>query len=1688
MTVYVTGGGGTHLEPRLTSYYLTALLAGGGARGVIGRVTHVRTQQAEIDAPLDDLVIEGVLPDGATTRLDLQITTTLSFTESDEKWRDIVGRAWETFRQPSFNRAARTLGVAVSHTTTKLERSVQPLLARARHAADPGQYRQRLETPNGSNADQREFQRVLDHEIRKVEPGATDEEIVEFMRRLVIIPFDLDQEGGSRDIQSAVDRLEFLFEDAADGAKAWSALNALASRIIPSGGGVDRTAVAQALANEGYRVGADRRRADLVAALDAESSIALSSIRDTIGATRIPRDAVHDRLVTALGEGRWLRIVGEHGTGKSALLRRLAEDEPRGAPIFVLRDLRIVGGGWPAHAAKFGAVSPLMATLREFALCGSRTLFIDGLDKILDAAARVTVNDLLIAIAKTPELANWRVVTTEREENGARVDGWIDPEVLGALSSRTFRVEALDDDEAAEIGKAIPALRPLLADAKHYDRVLRRPFFLDALHRLPLPTGGDLRTEVDLVGLWWRHGGADASDFAPAQGRRNVLRLLGERLLAKPGAPLSIRDLDTVALDELLRSGVIRELALGATVTFTHDIYEEWSLHRVLSERRDDIANVLREGGQDLQLARPLQLLAAEILETTEDGRDWGDLLDALDVDDLRQTWSRVALTATVRSVRSERMFDRIGPALLNGEAPRLRRLLLSVRTTETERDLKYLDDALVPGLSSDERERLASEAASPEPVAWMRLLNWLAPRLNEVPEAARDELYELLAAWVGYIGHISIAELHVPAIAVWAREQLGDIDTVDNGSRGWRGAEQGERKSARSLLLASARAAPAMVKAYLSAITTEALKRVRKEIFRNSIAIAVGAPDETAHLLKRAYLIPREQHPNPRSSARGRSNALGFDEGFDFYPASPHRLPFLQLLRAHPAKGLELIRDLSNHAIDGWRAARTGPNSTPAPITVDLGEGPSTFFGDGGTYTWFRGTSHVHVLDSALMALDLWAHETLKGGAALDELCRQVTRGHRGNAALGIVAGLCAVDLRASVQSQVAFALVTHPALWEWDISRQISDQRTPINLMGSWSGERFLAAALRQHNELPHRKHSIRELSVPFAAFAPPEVKTRYAEAIGTFLDRVPVETEQDRDDPDRSAAARQHFEIFRQQADPGNLRAEARGEDMLFYILPPYAAESAHQTRLADNQALERVLRLYLWAVKTIESGTPESGFDLSTAYDEMCALDEANLFDASAAFSDLRQHNAQSAVSATAAILAWHADEDLWARAQTRATDVIARAAGMEEGDDVISSRGSVLSGHPPAMAAYGYAALAKRNPDDPTSRRALIQLAVDPIEKVAEAVYLSAAIYADADTDLVWRLYCLATQRGARSFNRGSGVHWSEAEAREQNLLSSEAEQALDGGELVLPARGPDRTGDPDAFLDYSWDYQALAFKLPIAALLGSRTRTMLLENVSSMVGCALEARDDAGRGSPDFEWHFEFGTWLGRLLGHLSLQEAQALLFDRLTDADPDAAAALMDLVMRNFMIEWMLPARPLSSSLKAHWSGLIGWADNRPVWSKPLVSRQVRENDRGMALSSLFCATGNELVCGVDVDWPHAVELIELINRAAARFGAERTVFAGLLKLLRAQKAALLPAPGLGWIQAVARARGKDRSFWNHRSNGEQLVILLREVIAADPLSKQDRTIIIETADMLIEAGVRGAAFLQQDMVRLGR
>ncbi len=330
---------------------------------------------------------------------------------------------------------------------------------------------------------------------------------------------------------------------------------------------------------------------------------------------------------------------------------------------------------------------------------------------------------------------------------------------------------------------------------------------------------------------------------------------------------------------------------------------------------------------------------------------------------------------------------------------------------------------------------------------------------------------------------------------------------------------------------------------------------------------------------------------------------------------------------------------------------------------------------------------------------------------------------------------------------------------------------------------------------------------------------------------------------------------------------------------------------------------------------------------------------------------------------------------------------------------------------------------------------MLQLAGDPIEKVVEGVYDAAPVYEDAVPEMVWALFCLATRRAARSHDSGHGLHWSRSEALQQSEMADEIERAMVAGEIPSPHPAPASAGSRPNGDYYRSDLHSNAFRLPIPPMLTAETRDALIAHAASALDWALASLGERDRhGDTPFEWLFEFGRWLGRLCALLPASEIRTLVIARADAAVRHAADEVMDMVVRSFMIDRMLQTEALDAGTLESWDLLTGWIVDRPVWAGEPVD--AGQHDRGMAVSSFFCATASGMICGVDAAWPNLDAVMPMLDRAAASFGTEQTAFNAMLALLRARPDRLFPDPGLGWIGRVVRARRSSLEFWEYRKS----------------------------------------------------
>jgi hypothetical protein len=94
---FSAGGGGTHFEARVVAFCLAATVCEAAFRGLRAEfVSRVSTQRADFGEYLDDVILCGPRAEGKDASLHLQVKKTLSFTKSDEPWKEVVIAAWQT--------------------------------------------------------------------------------------------------------------------------------------------------------------------------------------------------------------------------------------------------------------------------------------------------------------------------------------------------------------------------------------------------------------------------------------------------------------------------------------------------------------------------------------------------------------------------------------------------------------------------------------------------------------------------------------------------------------------------------------------------------------------------------------------------------------------------------------------------------------------------------------------------------------------------------------------------------------------------------------------------------------------------------------------------------------------------------------------------------------------------------------------------------------------------------------------------------------------------------------------------------------------------------------------------------------------------------------------------------------------------------------------------------------------------------------------------------------------------------------------------------------------------------------------------------------------------------------------------------------------------------------------------------
>ena len=1062
------------------------------------------------------------------------------------------------------------------------------------------------------------------------------------------------------------------------------------------------------------------------------------------------------------------------------MLKRIASEAATDGPILFLKADRLEGTSWQTFAATLGVRhNVIIDLLAEIGSAGTSILFIDGIDRIRPDQKGIIL-DIVRAIEANEHLSNWKVLASSRNQGLEAYRTWFPVTFYRGTGIGDIPIEPFSDDEAEVLAEEHPHLRQLLFGP--VAEIARRPFFAAVLAQ-SFPDGATApQTEVDLLDAWWARAGYDAPEEAVLQRQRALLDLAknGVRNLGKNIATQGLERLTVTQITALKGDYIIRDDDGGSSYSFTHDIFFEWVFFRLLIEYGTDWQRCLTEVGEPPLLGRVVGLLAQYALVSP--GK-WTEGYRDLETRSLRPQWCREWLTAPPFTAAFAQRQQEFQEFLSTNDYALFEKLLVWFQAQHTVPNPLILQSDKNLGEGID-RIRAADLLGWPSDFqTWSRLLDWLLPLAPNLPARLLSGVLELFGVWQNIFAQSpnprssNILDLCSRWLIDLEESEYSERFSLNQGK--WSDLDGNTRSnlaaSLRFIILRSAQAYPEPATALFErAIANDRMRSAAYSNLMHFTSTMVDiAPDHVVALAKAELMgelpqdridrVRREEDTRfaeleriraipekDRTDAQRRAlepeffsissirhddvelDDIGINRSHQFYyPTSAQHEPFASLFAKNPEAALRLVRDLANHATQGWRQVHSinREMGTPIPVVLEFPWGTQAFWGDWHVYSWFMGELAPYPLECTFLALSHWAFKQIEDGRPTDEIIRAIVEGNECYAVLGLALALA---LETFHVSETTLPIVTCQRLWRHDTARLAQEPTRDIDLFGLGFMSRLTseqAEAKKYLDTRVSRTRSVRELVTHFALGPNENLRLRLKEELARFPDDLPYEIEETRSGRAFTDSLKAEAEHYAGLGDIANYRAHTAKDEQGFISYQSPVPPTPEQTQqVAASVAYLQEMAVFGWARKSLADNALSGDMTLANAITLARERDEASTFKER---RDVGEEAPQSMIAAIAACTIRFGEPS--SRDREWALDVLARIEGMRERSDTFY--GTKIPWHPTIFLSVSLAHMRESDPSDVELARRLVRLTLYPLEEVRNRAL--AALFCDPDPRVAW---------------------------------------------------------------------------------------------------------------------------------------------------------------------------------------------------------------------------------------------------------------------------------------------------------------------------------------------------------------
>ncbi|WP_262471942.1 ATP-binding protein [Acinetobacter sp. WU_MDCI_Abxb74] len=1100
----------------------------------------------------------------------------------------------------------------------------------------------------------------------------------------------------------------------------------------------------------------------------------LEQVLNTIDDFELSRPELHSEFEEKFNSGRFIQITGLSGTGKSVFLRQIAESKANGLPFLFIKSDQLTGSNnWLEYLSRVGlpsfSITEWLISLE--AVEGVPIVFIDGIDRVNENSKPI-IEDLIRTIFNNPDLTNWKIITTLRDTGLEPLKTWVG-DLLKNTSIETINVDLLSDDECNELAQRIPSISKLLFRESKIRSIIRRPFFTKVLVSL---NSNDFEpdSELELINEWWKRGGFNATGQA-IYNRQDLLKNISEIKAQNLSNSVKRREIQPIeALDSLVVDGIIHVNSKSSTVDFTHDIFFEWALLYVLLEEQEEWLSKIESFGQPPFIARVVELLAQREFIDNE----WSKYLSNPKFKELRSQWLRAWVIGPIQHPKFIESNTEYTTALIKNDFHLVDNLLIWVQAEKTRANPLLLKQ-------KNQIEEAIHFAWPSDIILWQKLLDYIFNLIPRTPHRLYPKILKIFEVWQ-YLGiHIPSNQMSKMILDV-SIDWLLEISQQER-SNAWKQIVNLKdfKLGLINLILVSIQSNPSYMERYLNFLLSE--NEVSREIYAHivsaspfvsqhypkliadltlkflldelpktrierekaiyqrkkqyikklmSIAVEERTQEQQSKIDHRSLYV--SQVPYQKIQHKDWENLSIKYESRHFYPSSPLKEPFSSLLKYSEDYGLQLICDLSNHAIQAWKQLCELSEQTPIPTTIEFPWGVQEFWGNEKQYIWKKPVWINNVISSAYMALEKWGFDQLEKGRNFNELIQKITSGHESVAILGVISVLA---LNKQVISNSILPVVTNFKILELDKYRFQQDLQEPnitlISLQGESKYQKNIEAVTHNYNREGHK------LNLEFllrSYFITPEFHELTKDKLSNFKADLPFNFKHEMIDETRIKFLEERANFYSEYCNLENYFYQKIDENQIGILFkhPQYRkrAESEQHKQLDEFALYSGVVH---WVEKSLETNIIQNNYTLNSIIEVFKDLEEKDLFqDACDLYEDssTRKRMKQSAFSGLATIIlvfrANSREDDLeWAR------DILNQVVQLPYNSYEVDCPQASLTSHPKQFLAQALVSEIIHNTINDSTLSNLLNIVASPSHQISLVALKECFKLFDIQPKLTW---------------------------------------------------------------------------------------------------------------------------------------------------------------------------------------------------------------------------------------------------------------------------------------------------------------------------------------------------------------